>query len=173
MIDRIAVPDRDLVTSFSSKSELALNLSTNGQDITFMGYKAPVGAVDVSNSNTPAVVDPTNPVPGTDYRAVADLGRDGFFHSFTLTNAYSGNNGRAAVLNNAGERDLHRRQRRQRRQPAAGRRDRRRRRADPVALVRARVVPDAGRADPGRRASASPSWATRRTRSARTRTSAA
>ena len=63
VIDRIAVPDRDLVTSFSSKSELALNLSTNGQDITFMGYQAPVGAVDVSNSNTPAVIDPTNPVP--------------------------------------------------------------------------------------------------------------
>ena len=101
VIDRIAVPDRDLVTSFSSKSELALNLSTNGQDITFMGYQAPVGAIDVSNSNTPAVVDPTNPVPGTDYRVVADLGRDGFFHSFTLTNAYSGNNGRAAILNNA------------------------------------------------------------------------
>lgn len=32
---------------------------------------------------------------------VADLGRDGRFHSFTLTNAYSGNNGRAAILNNA------------------------------------------------------------------------
>jgi hypothetical protein len=101
VIDRIAVPNRDLVTSFSSKSEIALNLSTNGQDITFMGYQAPVGALDVSNSNTPAVVDPTNPVPGTDYRVVADLGRDGFFHSFTLTNAYSGNNGRAAILNNA------------------------------------------------------------------------
>jgi hypothetical protein len=40
-------------------------------------------------------------VPGTDYRVVADLGRDGRFNSFTLTNAYSGNNGRAAILNNA------------------------------------------------------------------------
>jgi hypothetical protein len=39
VIDRIAVPDRDLVTSFSSKSELALNLSTNGQDLTFMGTR--------------------------------------------------------------------------------------------------------------------------------------
>ena len=28
--NRIPVPSRDLVTSFSSKSELALNLSTNG-----------------------------------------------------------------------------------------------------------------------------------------------
>jgi hypothetical protein len=97
---RIPVPSRDAVTSFSSKSELALNLSTNGQDLTFMGYDAPVGALDVSNSNTPGVVDPTNPVTGAYYREVADLGRDGW-GSFTLTNAYSGNNGRAAILNNA------------------------------------------------------------------------
>jgi hypothetical protein len=98
---RIAVPTRDMVTSFSSKSELALNLSTNGQDITFMGYRAPVAGIDVSNSNTPGVIDPTNPVTSAYYRAVADLGRDGRFDSFTLTNAYSGNNGRAAILNNA------------------------------------------------------------------------
>ena len=98
---RIPVPTRDIVTSFSSKSELALNLSTNGQDITFMGYQAPVAALDVSNSNTPGVIDPTNPVTSAYYREVADLGRDGRFDSFTLTNAYSGNNGRAAILNNA------------------------------------------------------------------------
>ena len=101
VIDRIAVPSRDLVTSFSSKSELALNLSTNGHDVTFMGYRAPVAALDVSNSNTPGVIDPSNPVTGTNYRVVADLGRDGRFDSFTLTNAYSGNNGRAAILNDA------------------------------------------------------------------------
>ena len=100
VIGQIPVPTRDMVTSFSSKSELALNLSTFGSDVTFMGYKAPVAALDVSNSNTPGVVDPTNPVTGADYRVVADLGRDGF-DSFTLTNAYSGNNGRAAILNNA------------------------------------------------------------------------
>src|SRR5579875_2239344 len=51
----------ELVTSFSSKSELALNLSTNGKQLTFMGYVAPVNAVDVSNSNTPLAIDPTNP----------------------------------------------------------------------------------------------------------------
>ena len=33
-------------------------------DLTFMGYLAPIDALDVSNSNTPGVVDPTNPVPG-------------------------------------------------------------------------------------------------------------
>ena len=98
---QIPVPSRELVTSFSSKSELALNLSTNGQDVTFMGYQAPVGAIDVSNSNTPGVIDPTNPVTAVNYRVVADLNRDGRFDSFTLTNAYSGNNGRAAILNNA------------------------------------------------------------------------
>jgi len=98
---RIAVPTRDMVTSFSSKPELALNLSTNGQDVTFMGYEAPVDGIDVSNSSTPGVIDSTNPVPSSYYRVVADLGRDGRFNSFTRTNAYSGNNGRAAILNNA------------------------------------------------------------------------
>ena len=93
-------PTKDqMVTSFSSKSELALNLSTDGQDLTFMGYLAPINALDVSNSNTPGVVDPTNPVPGVDYRVVAHVDAHGKFR-FTKTNAYSGNNGRAAILNN-------------------------------------------------------------------------
>jgi hypothetical protein len=92
-------PTKDqMVTSFSSKSEMALNLSTSGQAVTFMGYGAPVGAVDVSNSNTPGVIDPTNPVSGADYRVVAQLDSKGKFH-FTQTNAYSGNNGRAVILN--------------------------------------------------------------------------
>jgi hypothetical protein len=92
-------PTKDqMVTSFSSKSEVALNLSTNGTSVTFMGYLSPVGAVDVSNSNTPAVIDPTNPVPGANYRVVAQLDSSGKFR-FTETNAYSGNNGRAAILN--------------------------------------------------------------------------
>jgi hypothetical protein len=87
-----------MVTSFSSKSEMALNLSTDGKSITFMGYNAPVGAVDVSNSNTPGATDPTNPVASAYYRVVAQLGSNAKFH-FTETNAYSGNNGRAAILN--------------------------------------------------------------------------
>jgi hypothetical protein len=57
-----------------------------------------VDALDVSNANTPAVFDPTNPVPGSAYRVVAQLDSHGKFH-FTKTNAYSGNNGRAAILN--------------------------------------------------------------------------
>ena len=89
-----------LVTSFASKSELGLNLSTDGQALTFMGYVAPVNSLDVSNSNTPAVVDPTNPVGISDYRAIAELQPNGKW-TFTETNAYSGNNGRAAVLDSA------------------------------------------------------------------------
>ncbi len=89
-----------MVTSFSSKSELALNRSTDGRELTFMGYLAPVDAIDVSNANTPAVIDPTNPVPGADYRVVASVDARGRFH-FTETNAYSGNNGRAAILDSA------------------------------------------------------------------------
>jgi len=89
-----------LVTSFSSKSELGLHLSTDGRYLTFMGYVAPVNAVDVSNSNTPGAIDITNPVGEEVYRAVAMMDKDGKFH-FTETNAYSGNNGRAAILNNS------------------------------------------------------------------------
>jgi hypothetical protein len=89
-----------LVTSFPSKSELALNTSTDGRAITFMGYLAPVNAPDVSNSNTPAVPDPTNPVGISYYRAVAQLDSHGHL-TYTETNAYSGNNGRAAILDAA------------------------------------------------------------------------
>src|ERR1700761_2191407 len=106
-INSIEVPNSDerlnanadhLVTSFSSKSEIALNLSTSGKYLSFMGYVAPIDAVDVSNSNTPLVIDPTNPVGLEYYRAVARVGADGKF-TFTETNAYSGNNGRAAIYN--------------------------------------------------------------------------
>ena len=86
------------VTSFSSKSELALNLSTSGRDLTFMGYYTKPNALDVSNANTPGVIDPSNPVTGATYRLVATVNMRGQIR-YTLTNAYSGNNGRAAILN--------------------------------------------------------------------------
>jgi hypothetical protein len=92
-------PTKDqMVTSFSSKSELALNLSTDHSYLTFMGYISPIDAIDVSNSNTPGVIDPTNPVGENVFRAVAQVDVKGKF-KFTETNAYSGNNGRAAILN--------------------------------------------------------------------------
>jgi hypothetical protein len=88
-----------MVTSFPSKSEIALNLSQDGSVVTFMGYVAPVNAIDVSNANTPGVVDPTNPVGINVSRAVGQLDAAGNFTT-TLSNAYSGNNGRAAALAN-------------------------------------------------------------------------
>ena len=94
-----------LVTSFSSKSEGALNLSTSGKYLTFIDYVAPVNTIDASNANTPGVVDPTNPVGESFYRAVAKVDAHGHFH-FTETNAYSGNNGRAAILNDTDGLDI-------------------------------------------------------------------
>src|SRR5882724_5968104 len=91
----------NLVTSFSSKSELALNLSPDGRTLSFMGYLAKPDQVDVSNSSTPGVVDPTDPVPGAFYRAAAQMSCDGRTR-LTETNAYSGNNGRAAITAQAG-----------------------------------------------------------------------
>lgn len=89
-----------LVTSFSSKSEIALHLSTDHRALTFMGYVAPVNTIDVSNSNTPLALDPTNPVGQEFLRGVATVDRNSHF-SFTEINAYSGNNGRSAILNNS------------------------------------------------------------------------
>ena len=94
----IPVPTDQFVTSFSSKSELALNLSPEGRYVSFMGYVAKPGAIDVSNANTPGVIDPGNGDVGPYYRVVAQLDRWGHFN-FTETNAYSGDNGRAAITN--------------------------------------------------------------------------
>jgi len=98
-VSRIAVPSDRIVSSFSSKSELALNLSSDGRYVTFMGYDAAPDELDVSNSNTPGANDPTNPVTGSHYREVAELNAAGQL-SYTKTNAYSGNNGRAAIEDN-------------------------------------------------------------------------
>ncbi|HZQ84022.1 MAG TPA: hypothetical protein VFA83_04250 [Acidimicrobiales bacterium] len=111
-VNQVTVPNSDtsasdqLVTSFPSKSEIALNQSTDGSSVSFMGYNAHTGALDVSNSNTPVEQDPTN----TDtagpsslvgfYRDVATMDGNGNFQ-FTESGAYGGNNGRAAFLNSA------------------------------------------------------------------------
>jgi len=114
----LPIPTDQIVTSFSSKSELALNLSVDGRSLTFMGYHGGPGCgggaisptapslLDVSASNTPGVCDPTNPVittyasnpivPTAYYRAVAEVDADGHI-SVTDGNAYSGDNGRAAI----------------------------------------------------------------------------
>src|SRR5215469_1855399 len=99
LVNTLAIPPNLVNTSFSSKSEMALNLSTDGTAITFMAYVAPSNTVDVSNSNTPGAYDPTNPSGGSYYRAVVQVEANGAIQ-VTPTNSYSGNNGRAAILAN-------------------------------------------------------------------------
>ena len=101
----LAIPSERVVTSFSSKSELALNRSTDTKSITFLAYHGGPGFVtapnvlDVSNSNTPGVVDPTNPVVSQYFRSVTEVDANGHIQ-ITDGNAYSGNNGRAAIKAN-------------------------------------------------------------------------
>ena len=97
-------------TSFSSKSELGLNIAytSRGAVLTFMGYAGGgVGNLDVSNSDTTAYADTTNPVTsffapthGGAYafnRSVVAVSANGSY-TVTQTLAYGGNNGRGAVL---------------------------------------------------------------------------
>jgi hypothetical protein len=117
LLGTLPIPTGQVVTSFSSKSELALNRSVDGRSITFMAYRGGPGCggfpvsptapnlLDVSASNTPGVCDPTNPVittyqgstalPTAYYRSVAELDAGGHL-SVTEGNAYSGDHGRAA-----------------------------------------------------------------------------
>jgi hypothetical protein len=89
-----------IVTSFSSKSELSLTISPDGHSFSLMGYAAPLGQLDTSNSNTPGAIEPGNPVTtNPTYREVATINQNGQV-SYTLTDSYPGNNGRAAVLAN-------------------------------------------------------------------------
>lgn len=118
LLGTLPIPADRIVTSFSSKSELALNLSVDGRSLTFMGYHGGPGCgggpvsptapnlIDVSASSTPGICDPTNPVisssestpivPTAYYRAVAEVDASGNL-SVTDGNAYSGDNGRAAI----------------------------------------------------------------------------
>lgn len=77
LVNTLAVPTGLVTTSFSSKSELALNVSTDGKTLTLMAYAAPANTLDVSNSNTPAVYDPTNPVGTSYFRAVVQVAANG------------------------------------------------------------------------------------------------
>ncbi len=118
VVGTLPIPADQIVTSFSSKSELALNRSVDGKSLTFMAYRGGVGCggttvsptrpnlLDVSNGNTPGVCDPTNPVFSSDvnnpttptayYRAVAEVDENGNI-TYTDGNAYSGDNGRGAI----------------------------------------------------------------------------
>jgi hypothetical protein len=110
VLNRRRVPTDLVVTSFSSKSELALHLRADehGKHLVFVGYASPgVGALDVSNSDAVAGQDPTNPVSfafGSGYafhRTIVAMDDDGHF-AFTPTINYGGNNGRAALLGSNG-----------------------------------------------------------------------
>jgi hypothetical protein len=93
----------NLVTSFSSKSELAINLTPNGQGLTFMAYNSTTGELDVSNANTPGIIEPGNTDTQTaTYRAVGQINLSSNALQVTTTNAYNGNNGRAAILGSNG-----------------------------------------------------------------------
>ena len=114
VMNSLAIDPNIVATSFSSKSELSLNLAqtATGSVVTFIGYAgAGAGALDVSNSDMTAYSDPTNPVTSTfatannPYafnRTVVALDAAGTY-STTQTLAYGGNNGRSAVLGANGE----------------------------------------------------------------------
>lgn len=91
-------PLSGLTTSFSSKSEGALMLSTNGSFLTYMGYVGPIGAEGVSNSYTTGPGTNLQPpvLPAYD-RAVALIGANGKVTVQNESNAYSGDNPRAAI----------------------------------------------------------------------------
>jgi hypothetical protein len=99
LVSTIAVPSTQIVTSFSSKSEVGLSLSTDHTAVTFMGYLTGVNTLDASNANTTGVIDPTNAVAAIVDRGVAQLNANGTITT-TDTWAYSGNNGRNAILAN-------------------------------------------------------------------------
>ena len=105
-LSSIWVPTDQVVTSFSSKSELGLHVSDRGwgPELVFVGYASPgVGAIDVSNSDAVPGQDPTNPVTfafGADYafhRTIVAVDSWGLL-SYTPTINYGGNNGRSALL---------------------------------------------------------------------------
>jgi hypothetical protein len=104
------VPTDQVVTSFSSKSELGLHYAKDddGGHLVFVAYAgAGVGALDVSNSDAVAGQDPTNPVTyafGSSYafaRTIVSMNAHGRLR-YTPTINYGGNNGRSALLGSNG-----------------------------------------------------------------------
>jgi hypothetical protein len=100
-LDTLAIPTDRIVTSFSSKSELSIHRSSDGKSLTFVGYHGEPGfptgpnIFDVSNGNTPGLIDPTNAAVSQYYRSVAEVDAHGHIQ-ITDGNAYSGDNGRGA-----------------------------------------------------------------------------
>ena len=90
-----------VVTSFSSKSEGALNLSPDGHTLSFVDYLNAPNVLDVSNSNTPGAIEAGNYTQNATPRTVVSLDANANANAtVTPTNAYAGNNGRAAITVN-------------------------------------------------------------------------
>jgi hypothetical protein len=110
VLSTVTVPTSQVVTSFSSKSELGLHVTKDaaGYHLVFVGYGgAGVGAIDASNADAVPGQDPTNPVTfafGPTYafaRTIVSMDGNGSF-SYTPTINYGGNNGRSALLGSNG-----------------------------------------------------------------------
>ena len=104
------VPTDQVVTSFSSKSELGLHVINHwpAASVVFVGYaNAGVGNLDVSNSDAVPGQDLTNPVTaafGTNFafrRTIVSVNEKGGI-TYTPTTDYGGNNGRSALLGSNG-----------------------------------------------------------------------
>ncbi|HUZ73012.1 MAG TPA: hypothetical protein VMU87_08495 [Stellaceae bacterium] len=94
----LSVNGTPITTSFSSKSEGALNLSVDGRFLTYLGYVAVPGLEGVSNSYTtdPNAQLSTHVGPFYD-RAAALIKFDGSFSVTAEPDAFSGDNPRAAT----------------------------------------------------------------------------
>jgi hypothetical protein len=110
ILSTVTVPPNQVVTSFSSKSELGLHVTKDaaGDHLVFVGYAgAGIGAIDVSNADAVPGQDPTNPVTfafGPTYafaRTIVSMDGSGTF-AYTPTINYGGNNGRSALLGSNG-----------------------------------------------------------------------
>jgi hypothetical protein len=118
----LQVPANQVVTSFSSKSELSLHVLSNWPSVkvVLVGYGSAaqasghlpppavgVGNLDVSNSDAVQGQDPTNLVSkanGADYafrRTIVAIDEKGSI-SYTPTDNYGGDNGRSALLGSNG-----------------------------------------------------------------------
>src|SRR5271157_2112926 len=85
-----------ITTSFSSKSEGALMMSVDGKHLTYMGYQSPNEIEGVSNSYTTAA-NLKNNTHLLYNREVALINADGTYSLQPQSNAYSGDNPRAAI----------------------------------------------------------------------------
>ena len=89
-----------MVTSFSSKSELALNLVDRRSSTSLSWATTRRSAPPTCRTRTRRGHRPDEPpIPGSYYRVVAPNSARTATFQFTETNAFSGDNGRAAILN--------------------------------------------------------------------------